>query len=275
MCVYNNPAVLNEALARSLKNQTVPHELIALDNSGRRFSSAAQALNYGGRQASRNCTHIMFAHQDILFTSPEWLEDVLRMASSLPELGVAGVAGNSREANNLFSNIVHGIPPRIAGKRISGPTGAMTVDECCAIVPRAVFQRHQFDEYVCDDWHLYMVEYCLRVKSQGLGIYVLPVEMHHLSLGSLGWPYFKALKKVLRVHGSAFPTIYTACGPWRADRPVYLQGYWWLAKEKFYGFTRRLLSSGLIPLWMQRKKRKRLRMEAACQSCPKDRAGEE
>ena len=259
VCVYNNKKILNETLLKSLQAQTARFELIALDNSGGRYSSAAQALNQGARQIKGDCTYIMFAHQDIQFSEPSWLEDVERMLDALPEPGVAGVAGNSRESNKLFSNITHGTPPRDAGGKIEKPTSAMTVDECCAIVPRAVFQEHQFDEEVCNDWHLYMVEYCLRLKTLGLGVCVLPVEMHHVSLGSLNMAYFKALKKVLRVHGDRYGTIYTACGPWDAHRSVYLQGFVWIAKLKFYEYTARIIASGYVPEFLQRKKRRRLR----------------
>ena len=259
VCVYNNSKVLNETLVKSLEAQTSRFELIALDNSAGRYSSAAQALNQGARQIQSDCNYILFAHQDILFSEPSWLDDVELMLDSLPEPGVAGVAGNSRETNKLFSNITHGTPPRDAGQKIDKPTSAMTVDECCAIVPRAVFHQHQFDETVCNDWHLYMVEYCLRLKTLGLGVYVLPVEMHHVSLGSLNMAYFKALKKVLRVHGDRYGKIYTACGPWDAHRSVYLQGFVWIAKIKFYEFAARLIASGYVPEWLRRKKRKRLR----------------
>ena len=259
VCVYNSKESFSRYLLKSLQAQTARFELIALDNSNGRYTSAAQALNHGARQVQADSKYIMFAHQDILFRPASWLDDIERTLDGLPDLGVAGVAGNSREANNLFSNIKHGDPPRDAGKKIEKATSAMTVDECCAIVPRAVFQKYQFDETVCSDWHLYMVEYCLRIKHLGFGVYVLPVEMQHVSLGSLNRAYFKALKKVLRVHGDRYATIYTACGPWCAHRSVYLQGFMWLARKKFYEFTARLIASGYVPEWMQRKKRRRLR----------------
>lgn len=259
VCVYNSKASYSRDLLQSLQAQNTRFALIALDNSDGRYTSAAQALNHGARQVPSDCNYIIFAHQDIQFSEPSWLENAERMLDGLPNLGVAGVAGNSPEANKLFSNITHGIPPRDAGQRIEAPTSAMTVDECCAIVPREVFQHHQFDEAVCDDWHLYVVEYCLRIKTHGLEVYVVPVEMQHVSLGSLNRAYFKALKKVLRVHGSRYPKIYTACGPWNARRPVYLQGYLWLARKNFYECTARLIASGIVPEWLQRKKRRRLR----------------
>ncbi len=241
--VYNAKEVFSQYLLKSLQAQAARFELIALDNSDGRYSSAAQALNHGARQIKGDCRYIMFAHQDIEFPDHSWLADAERMLNELPDLGVAGVAGNSRTANKLFSNITHGEPPRDAGQRIDQATSAMTVDECCAIVPRQVFEKYQFDEAVCDNWHLYVVEYCLRLQARGLGVYVLPVKLHHVSLGNLNRTYFKALKKVLHVHGDRYPRIYTACGPWDAGRSVYLQGYLWLARNKFYDYSARLIAS--------------------------------
>lgn len=41
----------------------------------------------------------------------------------------------------------------------------------------------QFDEAVCDGWHLYAVDYCLSVAELGFGIYAIPKSVHHLSKG--------------------------------------------------------------------------------------------
>jgi hypothetical protein len=50
--VYNNERTLNKTLLKSLKKQTAKFEVIALDNTKRKFRSASEALNYGGRQAN-------------------------------------------------------------------------------------------------------------------------------------------------------------------------------------------------------------------------------
>ncbi len=197
VCVYNNKKIFSDYLLKSLQIQSAQFDLIALDNGTGAFSSAAEALNHGARSIHADSAYIMFAHQDISFSSTSWLADVELMLNALPNLGVAGVAGNSAEEKKLISNIRHGRPPRNAGRKIEKPTSVMTVDECCAIIPRQVFEQHQLDEIVCDNWHLYVVEYCLRIQAFGLGVFVLPVILHHESKGSLNASYFKALKKVL------------------------------------------------------------------------------
>ena len=258
VCVYNNKKAFNDFLSKSLQDQTAQFELIALDNSTGAFSSAAQALNNGAMHVLADSAYIMFAHQDISLGSKTWLEDVESMLHALPNLGVAGVAGNSEKENRLISTITHGMPPRYDGYSLQEPVSAMTVDECCAIVPRKVFQNHQFDEVVCDNWHLYVVEYCLRIQALGLKVFVLPVKLHHGSKGSLNASYCKALKKVLARYKNNYKKIYTSCGCWDTTTPVIGQWVTHFVKKYFYGLTGWLIASGFVPEWLQRKKRRRL-----------------
>ena len=73
VCVYNNERLFADFLLDSLNRQTVHYELIAIDNTENQFTSAAQALNCGGRKALGN--YIMSVHQDIRLCSNEWLHD--------------------------------------------------------------------------------------------------------------------------------------------------------------------------------------------------------
>ena len=259
VCVYNSKEVFLRCLLKSLQAQTVPYELMALDNSSGKFRSAAQALNYGAEQIKSASSYIMFAHQDIDLCSPTWLEDAEKMLDALPGLGIAGVAGKQDGKDILLTNISDGIPPRKPGQEIIEPVNAETLDECCAIVPRAVFQRHKFDEALCRNWHLYVVEYCLRVIKAGLNVSILPLDLYHCSIGTLNLSYFRTLKKVMRAYGDRYPILYTTCGCW--DTRTSLLSLWLLPllKSSFYAFTGRLIASGLVPVWLQRKRKKRLK----------------
>ena len=259
VCVYNNKDIFSRRLLKSLQAQTAQFELIALDNCSGKFRSAARALNYGAEQIKSDSRYIMFAHQDIELGSPAWLEDAEKMLDALPDFGIAGVAGKQDGKDILLTNISDGIPPRKPGQEIHEPVNAVTLDECCAIVPRAVFQRHTFDEALCGNWHLYVVEYCLRVIKAGLNVYILPLDLYHCSIGTLNLSYFRTLKKVMRAYGDRYPVLYTTCGCW--DTRASLLSLWFLPllKSSFYAFTGRLIASGLVPAWLQRKRSKRLK----------------
>ena len=163
VCVYNKEQVFTDNLRKSVECQSAKHELIPVNNTNNRYKSAAEALNDGGRRATGE--YIMFVHQDVRFDSPAWLGEVEQMLDSIPGMGIAGVAG-VKDEHGVISNIDHCIPPKPAGNiRIDKPVKVQTLDECLVIVPAPVFNEMQFDENVCDNWHLYAVDYSLSCTS--------------------------------------------------------------------------------------------------------------
>lgn len=93
VCVYNNEEILKNWLLKSLNSQTASYEFIPVNNNEKKFTSAAEALNYGGALA--NGQYIMFVHQDIDLLSNTFLADAEKILDGLDNLGVAGVAGVS------------------------------------------------------------------------------------------------------------------------------------------------------------------------------------
>ncbi len=227
VCVYNDKQLLNRYLLKSLKHQTTNYELILEDNTKSKFSSAAQALNYGGRKAGSK--YIMFVHQDVDLDSDRWLEDAERLLDTIPNLGIAGVAGMSelgRTNKERGRNIItHGVPPQIWswGNPISKPVVVQTLDECLVIVPKEVFDMHRFDENVCNGWDLYAVDYCLSVKRIDRQAYVIPMSIYHGSMGHLTESYFRVLRKVLKNNKKYFKVINTTTGSWSTSYPVNVQ----------------------------------------------------
>jgi len=232
VCVYNNKNVLENYLLKSLKNQTVKFEFIEVDNTEGKFKSAAEALNYGGRKAKSD--YIMFVHQDVDLSSNTWLEEVEKILDELSNLGIAGVAGRSKNEDGVITNIKHDNPPRLAGKiQIGKPIEVQTVDECLTIIPKSVFNKLQFDENTCNDWHLYAVDYCLSVKKLGFDSYVMPIFVYHKSSGySMSEKYFVTLKKVLKKHKSYYNKIYTTMGDWSTRYPLNIKRiYLWVRRK--------------------------------------------
>jgi GT2 family glycosyltransferase len=260
VCVYNDKKIFADFLQKSLFAQTAPYRLIALDNSTGAYRSAAQALNAGALQVQPESAYIMFAHQDIDLCSPAFLEDLEKMLDEIPDLGIAGVAGINGEEKRVISNIMHGIPPAEAGRKTDKPTSVMTVDECCAVIPRRVFEQQQFDQDVCAGWHLYMVEYCLRMQQAGLGVYVLPSPIYHASKGELpdAAAYFKTLQKVLRRHRRSYTKIHTTCGRWNTGIPVLLQRGWFYIRCLLFAVINKLVERGPVPEYLRKKIQPRL-----------------
>lgn len=236
ICAYNNEKILNDYLLKELKNQTINYELILIDNTQGQFKSAAEALNYGGRRA--NGKYLMFIHQDVDLSSSTWLEETEKILDSISDLGAAGVVGIDNNGK-WKGNIKQGeLPVTIAKcENIKQPEKVQTLDECLLIIPKSVFNILKFDEKTCDGWHLYGTDYCLDIIKLNLKAYVIPMSIHHKSIGakrintlqiimSLGWlpkEYYQILKRILIKHKSQVKIIYTTGGTFYTLYPLILQ----------------------------------------------------
>jgi len=249
ICVYNDKALLGEYLEKSLTSQTVKYELIAVDNSSGNYKSATQALNYGANRA--NGKYLMFAHQDVDLSSNTWLESAEKILSSLPDLGIAGVAGMSERnfhdySQRMRSIIKHGNMKRW-GNRIEKSERVQTLDECLIIIPQKVFDKLKFDERICDDWHLYATDYCLSVRKLGFAAYAIPMYIYHQSTGNATSPaYYQTLKKVLKKHQNHVKRIYKPGKAWSTSTPLILQRMVFSAKRIFMLF---LIKIGVRHIW--------------------------
>jgi hypothetical protein len=221
VCVYNNKEILDKFLLKSLKNQSVEFELFLIDNTDKKFKSAAEALNKGGDKS--NGKYIMFVHQDIDLLSDKWLENCELILNSLKNFAIAGVAGRSMEVTETLTNISDGIPLKPAGTQIKNSTKVMTLDECLVIIPKKIFKKIKFDEEVCDNWHLYAVDYCLVAKTNGYDVYVIPLTLNHRSSGfSFSDDYYITLKKLLKKHRK-YKVVITTMGDWYTYIPLNIQ----------------------------------------------------
>jgi GT2 family glycosyltransferase len=211
VCVYNKKDVFDSLLLKSLLRQTVPYELIAIDNSKNQYPSVTGALNEGGRRATGK--YIMFVHQDVDFLSPTWLEEAERTLDALPNLGAAGVAGARREGGKDFNSHLVGWIQGIGGdwgKKIMEPVKVQTFDELILMTPRELFLKTFFDDKTFDFIHLFSSDYCLTVAKKGYDVYVIPGYLLHQSGGSFAG-IDKYRLRLLWKHRDQLP-IYTSCG---------------------------------------------------------------
>lgn len=241
--VYHNKEILKKYLLKSLQNQSTDYELILVDNTKGQFKSVTEALNYGAKQIKGQSKYIMFVHPDVDLCSNTWLKDAEKILDSIPNLGIAGVAGMSEKGDSNKKrgrNIIKHKEPAVIwswGNPIKKPEEVQTLDECLLIIPKSIFDILRFDEKTCDNyWHLYAVDYCLSCKKLGFNVYVIPMFIYHRSTSTftksyfqrillLGWSskeYYQTLKKVLRKHKN-YKKIYTTCGDYSTSYPLILQ----------------------------------------------------
>ncbi len=220
ICVYNRREVLEEYLKKSLDSQNVDYQLILVDNTQRRFKSAAKALNHGGGKARGD--FLMFVHQDISLSSPDWLAKAEEKLSLLPRLGIAGVAGKRAGGGKVLGRVLHGEPPRpVSEEKTDAFVTVQTVDECLFFIPRVVWEKLQFDDGVLRDWHLYAVDYSLSVQRLGYQAYVLDLPVYHLSVGESFSPrYYSVLERLQKKHRHHHRAIHTTMGDWPTSYPL-------------------------------------------------------
>lgn len=217
ICCYNRA---NEyaAMCETLRTQSIPHEVIGVDNSANRFSSAAAALNWGAEQASGDI--LVFLHQDILFSRENSLEELTSGVFQTSGHAVVGLYGAKHSKNERY----------VGEFQIYE-----TLDECCIAVPRKTWEALRFNESFCDGWHLYVVEFCLRAQNMGALICAKDCGIRHLSSGTVDKNYMKTYRKILVTYKDK-KWIATTCKSMPTNL-LYFYGYYavWSVKKALLG----------------------------------------
>ena len=234
ICVSNDHDKLNTILKASLSRQkNVEYELIIVDSNKYGFNSAAEALNFGGKQAKGD--YLFFIHHDISFQDDFELAELESYCKKF-SFGVAGVAGvkNIEGKVATFSNIFHGEQKtKAANKSISTPVEVDVIDECLIIVPNKVFSKNQFS-VIGPTWHLYGTDFALQMKLLDLPVLVFPSELWHVSDGkSLNLNYFDAIQWLVQRYSKNYSVIYTFFGVWPSN-PILLKMKCFYRKLRFY-----------------------------------------
>lgn len=228
ICVYNNKEKLSNYLLGGLKKQTFPFESILLDNTQNRFVSGAEALNYGARQAHGK--YLVFVHQDIFIEESNGWQQLISYFEAGYEL--IGVSGMPRNHLRMRSNVTTGThdfraPANWLCKEIYQPEAVETLDECFFACTRDLYnQIGGFDEVVCDNWHMYSVDFCLSAKALGVNPVVVPIQMHHQSGGKINKAFLHNLMKVAKKHHKIWMS--TPCYHFFAFRPfIWMLWFFW------------------------------------------------
>lgn len=181
ICCYNN-LDLYQDLQNSLNNQSIEFEIIGIDNRCNIYESASSALNEGARQANGDI--LVFLHQDILFGKEYSLENFIKNISLNQDI-IIGLFG---AAHGTFRKIKENLYQ------------VDTLDECCIAMSKKTWENFKFNEEICDGWHLYVVELCLRASRHNVLIATGNFNITHLSSGVVDEHYMKTLKRLLSIY---------------------------------------------------------------------------
>jgi hypothetical protein len=207
VCVVNDRPVFESNLLASLKKQDTEFELVIVDNDKGQFDSIPKALNQGGLKTHRE--YILFAHQDVSLVGESWLKRAEAVCKPLGK-GVFGVASVNSNGDYLGFIIDRG---EFWGAPLREPVETFSLDECLILIPRGVFFDNKFDERF--RFHSYGADLTLRLKKQGLDVYVIPCPIYHnsattpiLKAGSLEADDALLCKK----HFTAYPNLRKTTG---------------------------------------------------------------
>ena len=111
-------------------------------------SMPAKAFNKVLRESK--CEYVIFTHEDISFSS-NLLERIEYTIKAIPDFGVLGLVGRDNDQNYCWS-----------ARKISHVVCTL---DCCFVVVRKS-DRLKFDEATFNEYHLYVEDYCMRVKKE-------------------------------------------------------------------------------------------------------------
>lgn len=195
--------IYDECLGAGLSRQKTPFDLIKTDSELKLTESYIRGI-----PDDLDTDYLLIIHQDIVFCEDGlWLDKAENLCDSLPQLGVAGIAGwraNSsavqgffvaRYGNEDYTNRLvryHGKKyiGEIRGMAFREPKEVQVLDDMCIIIPSKVWRKQKFDSAFA--FHLNGQDYCLAVKHNlGLKTYVLPLKTYEVSTTSYVDGYFE------------------------------------------------------------------------------------
>jgi hypothetical protein len=233
VCVYNNPAVREQCLDRSialLRDGTPDVEYLPVDNTSGTYPSAGAALNHGVSLARND--FVVFVHQDVFLHSLTALKEAAAamLAGGFGLLGAVGIQPDGRITGRVRDRVV------LLGDPVGQPAEVDSVDEVLFLAPRSQLLREPLTESGDMAWHAYAVEYGLRVRKLGLRTGVADIPLTHNSLSTNVDRLDVAHQAVAAGYPDLLP-VRTTCGvismktPGRVWLPAHRWRYRWLRES--------------------------------------------
>ena len=211
ICCWNNSQQY-QTFVDSLKKQTVRVKVIGIDNRKQQFTSCSCALNFALDKVDTK--YVIFAHQDILLQQENVIEKYISYLEMINENSILGVAGSTFDPPYMKTNILVKDKNQLeygGSYRVKEIEKCDTLDECFFGGYTKYFKENLFDEKVCNAWHLYAVELCLRAKCNGGTVYVCDIPMIHYSKGKTDASYNRGFYNLCKAYCKKIDFIRTPC----------------------------------------------------------------
>ena len=213
ICCYNDKKILEDFLLSSLKEQTEDYQLLLIDNTQNEFSGVAKAYNSVFDDIENE--NVIFCHQDFAFKEANQLEKLGKILKNRKKaiLGFCGIDNNGKVYSNLLCK---GTEEYITRNRVGHMMSVESIDECCFCMSKEWLDKiGDFDERVCDNWHLYATDYCFRTKLVGGEVLLITQEAYHKNVkkpkSEVTKDYLSTLKKIRKKYKDDYEIIYSPC----------------------------------------------------------------
>jgi glycosyltransferase involved in cell wall biosynthesis len=208
----------NSSLLKSVTNSIsntigVGHELIIIDNADNRHTILS-AYNEGVRRSKYDI--ICFTHEDILFFTPGWGQNVLAHFTD-EQVGMIGVTGAQAQAaipsawwyHNLFAKTPKNLLMNTDGRSSndgklyqylnrsvsSNKEEVVIIDGLWFCIRKELFNKISFDEKTFTGFHLYDADISMQVGLYAKRYIVFDVLMQHMNSGNISADYYTDLVK--------------------------------------------------------------------------------
>ncbi|QJD97545.1 hypothetical protein HH214_17530 [Mucilaginibacter robiniae] len=172
----------------------VPHEIIKIDNPG--IYGITEAYNIGGARAKHDI--LCFVHDDVKFLTTNWGQNILNHFNEVPDLGLIGIAGATSKTPlptgwyhpNLDHIRVNMIQHKRNGEKIHDTRQinaqidfVKTLDGVFLVTKKDIWKKFKFSSEL-KGFHVYDIDFCLRVGQKYKVGVVYDVLMEHFSEGT-------------------------------------------------------------------------------------------
>ena len=219
ICCYNDLAMLNAFVIKSLEKQSEKYNLLLIEAAKYGFKSAAEAYNSvldnPSKFGFKISEHLLFMHQDIFLCEDDFLMNINAVLENHPN-DVIGLAGKNNDGR-VYSNLRYkSNNDFITSTQITDITECISLDECCFAMTYSLWKRVRFDEYVCNHWHLYSVEFCYNAKKLlNSKILVVPFYAYHKENDEIGLytdnHFITSMSRLIVKHRDSSSIIYSPC----------------------------------------------------------------
>lgn len=201
-------------------SETINHdyEIVIIDNSKQQYSIFS-AYNEGVRRAKGDI--LCFMHEDILFHSNNWGEEVCKRFTDA-SVGIIGVLGTQFlpdtpsawwwtgcRVGYVLQSLNGDIGTNntyVNGDPVNTDVDAVVVDGLWFCVRKELFDKISFDEVTFKSFHCYDHDICMQALQQGKRIIIdHNIVIEHASLGNVGKEFISQLHLFYDKWEKSFP----------------------------------------------------------------------